>query len=131
MSLPRILVADDHRPIQERVRKLLEASCEIVGAVDNGIALIEQAQSLHPDLILLDISMPGITSIEAAHELRESESTAKVVFLSVHEQVEFVHACLVEGALGYVVKSRLNADLIPAIQKALCGCRFISKPVSR
>jgi DNA-binding NarL/FixJ family response regulator len=131
LNRPRILVADDHQPMQERVRELLQASCDIVGAVSNGIELVEQATRLRPDLIVLDISMPGITGIEAAHELRESGSTAKVVFLTVHERVEFVHACLAEGALGYVIKSRLNVDLISAIQEALYGRRFISPPVSR
>jgi len=92
---------------------------------------INQAKRLHPDLIVLDISMPGFTGIEAAHELRASGSMAKMVFLTIHERVEFVHACLAEGALGYVIKSRLNVDLIPAIQEALCGRRFISPPVSR
>jgi DNA-binding NarL/FixJ family response regulator len=131
LNLPRILIADDHQPIQGRVRELLQANYDIIGAVDNGIDLVAQAKSLHPDLIVLDISMPGITGIEAAHELKESGSTAKVVFLTVHERVEFVHACLAEGALGYVIKSRLNADLIPAIEEALAGRRFISPPVSR
>lgn len=131
MSRPRILVADDNQPIQERVRELLETSYDIVGTVGNGIALIEHAKMLHPDLIVLDISMPGITGIEAARELRESGSTAKVVFLTVHERAEFVQACMAEGALGYVIKSRLHVDLIPAIVDALSEHRFISPPVSR
>jgi DNA-binding NarL/FixJ family response regulator len=131
LNRPRILVADDHQPIQERVRELLEESYDIVGAVDNGIDLVDQAKRLHPDLVVLDISMPGITGIEAARKLRELGLTTKVVFLTVHEMVEFVHACLAEGALGYVTKSRLNMDLIPAIQEALCGRRFISPPLSR
>jgi DNA-binding NarL/FixJ family response regulator len=131
LNRPRILVADDYQPLQERVRDLLETNYDIVGVVGNGIDVVDQAKRLHPDLIVLDISMPGITGIEAAHELREWGSTAKVVFLTVHEQVEFVHACLAGGAMGYVIKSRLTADLIPAIKEALCGRRFISPPVSR
>ena len=131
MNRPRILVADDHQPVQERVREILQTSYEVIGTVGNGIELVDEAKRLRPDVIVLDISMPGMTGIEAAHELRESGSTAKVVFLTVHERVEFVHACLAEGALGYVIKSRLNVDLIPAIQEALSGHRFISPPVSR
>jgi DNA-binding NarL/FixJ family response regulator len=131
LNRPRILVADDHQPIQERVREILQTSYEVIGTVGNGIELVDEAKRLRPDVIVLDISMPGMTGIEAAHELRESGSTAKVVFLTVHERVEFVHACLAEGALGYVIKSRLNVDLIPAIQEALSGHRFISPPVSR
>jgi len=90
-----------------------------------------EAARLQPDLIVLDISMPGLTGIEAAQELREAKSTAKLIFLTVHERVEFVRACLAEGALGYVVKSRLAVDLLPAIREVLAGRRFISPPVSR
>jgi DNA-binding NarL/FixJ family response regulator len=128
---PRVLLGDDHPPIIERVIGLLESRYEIVGAVGNGADLVAEAQRLQPDLIVLDISMPGLTGIEAARQLRESGSTAKVIFLTVHERIEFVHACLAEGALGYVVKSRMAMDLIPAIRDALSGHRFISPPVSR
>jgi DNA-binding NarL/FixJ family response regulator len=128
---PRILLADDHSPIIERVKSLLQSGFDVVGSVDNGRDLVSEAARLKPDVIVLDISMPGLTGIEAARELREAGSTAKLVFLTVHERVEFVRACLAEGALGYVVKSRLPVDLLPAIHEALAGRRFISPPVSR
>ena len=131
MNRARILIADDHQTINERVRDLLQPSYDVVGAVTNGIDLVDQAMSLCPELIVLDITMPGMTGIEVAHELRDLGLTAKLVFLTVHERVEFVHACLAEGALGYVIKSRLNVDLIPAIEQALSGHRFISPPLSR
>ncbi len=131
MNRARILIADDHQPIHERVRDLLQPSYDVVGAVTNGIDLVDQAMSLCPELIVLDITMPGMTGIEVAHELRDLGLPAKLVFLTVHERVEFVHACLAEGALGYVIKSRLNVDLIPAIEQALSGHRFISPPLSR
>lgn len=128
MNRPRILLADDHQPIQDRVRELLRSSYDVVGAVSNGTELVDHAKKLRPDVVVLDISMPGITGIEALHELRESGSTARVVFLTAHERAEFVHACMTEGALGYVIKSRLNLDLVAAIQEALSGRRFISPP---
>ena len=131
LNQPRVLLADDHHPIIERVTVLLQSTFEIVGAVGNGTDLISEALRLQPDLIVLDISMPGLTGIEAARQLREAGSTARFVFLTVHERVEFVHACLAEGALGYVVKSRLAVDLVPAMREALSGRRFISPPVSR
>lgn len=115
----------------ERVRALLEVDFEVVGDVGNGKDLVSEATRLQPDIILLDISMPGITGIEAAHELRQCGSESKFVFLSVHERIEFVHACLAEGALGYVVKSRITLDLVTALREALAGRRFISPPVSR
>jgi DNA-binding NarL/FixJ family response regulator len=130
-SQARILLADDHAPIIERVKLLLEPGFDVVGSVNNGADLVSEAARLQPDLIVLDISMPGMTGIQAAQELREAGSKAKLVFLTIHERVEFVHACLAEGALGYVVKSRLAVDLLAAIHEALAGRRFISPPVSR
>lgn len=128
---PRILLADDHSPVVERVTSLLQSRFDVVGSVDNGLDLVSEAARLQPDVIVLDISMPGLTGIEAAQELRKARSTARLIFLTVHERVEFVRACLAEGALGYVVKSRLTVDLVPAIDDALAGRRFISPPVSR
>jgi CheY-like chemotaxis protein len=131
LKRPRILLADDHGPMIERVKALLQPDFEIIGDVGTGPDLVSQAGRLQPDIIVLDITMPGLTGIEAAHELREAGSAAKFVFLTVHERVEFVHACFAEGALGYVVKSRIAIDLVPAIVDALAGRRFISPPVSR
>jgi DNA-binding NarL/FixJ family response regulator len=131
LKRPRTLLADDHGPIIQRVRALLQTDYDVVGDVDNGADLVSEAERLNPDVIVLDISMPGLTGIQAAHELRESGSEAKFVFLTVHERAEFVRACVAEGALGYVVKSRIAVDLIPAIADALAGRRFISPPVPR
>lgn len=131
MNRPRILLADDHASMIERVKALLKADFEVVGSVNNGKDLVSEARRLQPDVILLDISMPGITGIEAARELRQNGAKARFVFLTVHERVEFVHACLAEGALGYVIKSRVAVDLVMALREALSGRRFISLPVSR
>ena len=131
MDRPRILLADDHRLIIERVLSLLESKFEVVGVVDNGEDLLTEARRLEPDVIVLDIAMPVLTGIEAAHELRESGSKVRLVFLTVHEEASFLRACLAEGGLGYVTKSRLRTDLIPAIHSALSDCRFISPQVPR
>jgi CheY-like chemotaxis protein len=131
LKRPRVLLADDHAPMIERAKALLEADFEIVGTVDNGKDLVSEATRLQPDIVLLDISMPGLTGIEAAHELGQNGTKAKFVFLTVHERIEFVRACLAEGALGYVVKSRIASDLVAALREALSGRRFISPPVSR
>ncbi len=81
---------------------------------------------LNPDVIVADISMPALSGLDAAHQLREIGSTAKLVFLTIHDEQEFVDACLEEGALGYVVKSHMKRDVIPAIHAALAGRSFIS-----
>ncbi len=131
MNRPRVLLADDHSSVIERVSELLQAEFEVVGAVTNGKELVFESARLRPDVIVLDISMPELSGIEAAHELRSLGSTARIVFLTVQTRVEFVRACLAEGALGYVTKSRLATDLVPAIQDALSGHQFISPPISR
>ncbi len=122
----RVLLADDYPPLLESVAALLRSSFDVVGTACNGEDLISQAMRLHPDVIVADITMPVLTGIEAAHQLREAGSGAKFVFLTVHPEDAFVQACQAEGALGYVVKSRMKADLIPAINAALNGQSYVS-----
>jgi len=126
LTRPRILLADDHQVLLQRVVGLLRAAFEVVGTADCGRQLIAEAMRLGPDVIVADISMPDLSGIEAVHQLRHMGSTAKVVFLTVHADDEFVSACLAEGALGYVVKAHMKTDLIPAINAALSGQSFIS-----
>ncbi|HXY07242.1 MAG TPA: response regulator transcription factor [Terriglobales bacterium] len=125
---PTILLADDHSMVLERVRSLLR-NFHVVGTANNGRDLVHEALRLQPDIIISDITMPILTGIEAAHELREAGSTSKFVFLTVHKQPAFLHACFAEGALGYVAKSHLGTDLVPAISKVLSGHRFISPSI--
>jgi len=122
----RILLADDHPRILEMVASLLEPAFQIVGRVGNGQALIEAAAQLKPDAIVTDISMPVLNGIEAANQLKESGSTSKLVFLTVHTDPDFVRACFAAGALAFVCKPRMSIDLLPAIQQALAGRTFVS-----
>lgn len=94
--------------------------------VHNGRELITEAVRLNPDVIVVDISMPELDGIQAVHQLREKGSTAKLVFLTIHWEDEFVRACFAEGALGYVLKARMRSDLIPAINAALSNQSFVS-----
>lgn len=126
MNRPRILLADDHRAVLERVRKLLQSLFEVVGSARTGREMVSEAMRLSPDVIVADISMPDLSGIEAAQELRKKGSVAKLVFLTIHASDEFVDACVAEGALGYVVKAHMKTDLIPAINAALSGQSFIS-----
>ena len=126
MPRPRVLLADDHQPVLERVALLLEAEFDVVGVANDGRTLVNEAIRLEPDLIVLDIAMPVLSGIEAAHELQEARSRAKLVFLTVHQSPAFVRGCFAEGGLGYVTKSRMITDLIPAIHEALAERHFIS-----
>jgi DNA-binding NarL/FixJ family response regulator len=130
LERPRILLADDHHPLLNRVITLLKSEFEVVGSVSDGRALVREALRLQPDVIVLDITMPILTGIEAARELHEAGSKAKLVFLTVHQSLSFVRECFAEGGLGYVTKSRLVTDLVPAITEALSNRRFVSPSVS-
>jgi len=122
----RILLADDHRELLELTRGLLEPTFDVVGCVEDGESLVEAAGNLHPDVIVTDISMPKLDGIEAANRLRESGSTSKIVFLTVHADADFVQAALKTGALAYVSKLRINTDLVVAIGETVAGRMFVS-----
>lgn len=126
MARARILLADDHKEIRDRAVRLLEPEFEVVGTVADGNALVKASAQLKPDVCVLDISMPGLGGIEAAIKLRENGSQARIVFLTVNEDSDFVRAALRTGALGYVVKSRMASDLCPAINGAIRGRLFVS-----
>lgn len=131
LERPRVLLADDHGPVLDRVVSLLRSNFEVVGAVNDGQTLVNEAKRLQPDVIVLDISMPILTGIEAADELRKAGSRAKLIFLTVHQDAAFVSECFAQGGLGYVIKERMATDLIPAINEAMYGHRFVSPPVRR
>lgn len=122
----RVLLVDDSQPILACVRAALTPACVVVGAVTDGLSALTAAAALRPDVIVLDISMPGISGLQAACALRAQGSTAAIVFLTVHDDAQFVEAAMQSGALGYVVKPRLSTDLLYAVQEARAGRRFVS-----
>jgi len=121
-----ILLADDHRYLLEVIRALLEPTFSVVGCVEDGESLVEAASKLQPNVIVTDISMPKLNGMDAANRLRESGSSSKIVFLTVHAEPDFVEAALKTGALAYVSKFRINSDLLVAIDEALAGRIFVS-----
>lgn len=130
MARVRILLADDHKAMRERVVHLLEDEFEVLGALEDGQAVVNAALELKPDVCLIDISMPILNGIEVANELKQDGSTAKIIFLTIHEDPDFVQAALNTGASGYVVKSRIASDLLTAVRDVLAGRKFVSPPLS-
>jgi CheY-like chemotaxis protein len=125
-DMARVLLVDDNEEMLSRAAAALAAGCIVVGAVKDGPAALKAAVALHPDVVVLDIGMAGMNGFEVAARLRESGSTAEVVFFSVHEDEEFIAAAKAVGGIGYVVKPRLAADLLPAVREAKAHRPFVS-----
>jgi DNA-binding NarL/FixJ family response regulator len=131
LSKASVLLADDHPQFPEIEERLLEPEFKVVGKVGDGQALFQLAMRLRPDVIVTDISMPILNGIEAAERLKESGCDSRVIFLTVHCDCDFIRRCISTGAFGYVVKSRIASELIPAIRGALAGNIFVSRDLIR
>ena len=129
MHTARILLADDHKEMRDSVKSYLEGEFNVIGVFADGRALLEAAAELDPDVCLLDISMPVLNGIEVATQLKEQGSRAKVIFLTIHEDMDFAQAALKTGASGYVIKRRMASDLQRAVKEALAGRIFISSSI--
>jgi DNA-binding NarL/FixJ family response regulator len=127
MRPKRVLVADDLESVRSAVGELLRGSFEVVAMVSDGKAALDAVLALKPDLIVLDISMPGLSGLDVAKELKSRANRTKIVFLTVHEDSRIVAACLSAGASAYVVKELMASDLIPAMNEALAGRVFVSR----
>lgn len=126
MTRARILVADDHELMRESVVHVLRPEFEVLEAVADGQALLDAAARWNPDVCVVDISMPIMSGIEAAAQLRERGSIAKVIFLTIQDDKDFVEEAIKAGAKGYVVKAHMAADLLVAVREVLAGRTFIS-----
>jgi DNA-binding NarL/FixJ family response regulator len=123
---PRVLLADDHRAILDYLCELLAADFDVVGMVGDGQGVLTATAELEPEVVVLDISMPVLSGLEAAAHLAGVPRPPRVVFLTVHEDAEFLEAAMSAGALGYVVKRRMGSDIAAAIRDALAGRIFVS-----
>jgi DNA-binding NarL/FixJ family response regulator len=125
----RVLLADDQPAILAHVARILGETYDIVGTVGDGLCLLESAARLDPDVIVLDITMPGIDGFGAARSLKRAGCRSRLVVLTVHEDPDFALEALSLGADAYVVKSRLASDLVSAIHEAVAGRKFVSPTV--
>ena len=126
MDRPRVLIADDHQGLLDRVVRLLSGRCDVVGTATDGCALLDQVNRLQPDVIILDISMPGKTGLQAARLLSNSRSNARIVFVSIISEDAVVSAAFKCGASGYVLKDHAAEDLMPAVRAVAGGQTYLS-----
>ena len=128
MHSTTILLGDDNSAVLDVVGEMLEKekSYKVVGAISDGRIVVREYLRLRPDVIILDISMADVSGIDIAHELRDSGCCAKIIFLTVHEDSDYMNAGMGAGGSAYVVKSRLNQDLLSAIKAVLSNKLFVS-----
>jgi DNA-binding NarL/FixJ family response regulator len=128
-SQVRILLVDDNTAILNHVTTMLETDYQIVGTVRDENSVGTEVEKLEPDLIVLDISLGTRSGIEIAGHLREQGYAGEIVFLTVHEDPDFVSAAIGAGGRGYVIKSRMNVDLKLAVKSVLSHRIFVSPPL--
>lgn len=126
---PRALLADDHSMMLAGLRKLMEDSCDVVGTVGDGRALVEAAQRLKPDLIILDIAMPLLNGIDAARQIKRLCPDAKLIFLTMQTSPTYATEALEAGASGYLLKHSAPVELPLAIDAALRGQRYLTPSI--
>jgi DNA-binding NarL/FixJ family response regulator len=131
MLRPRILLGDDHSLVLEGIKRLLEDDFEVVGSADDGATLVREAARLHPNLILLDISMPILNGIDAAREIKRELPEAKLIFISMHANSIYVRKALEVGASAYVLKSGASEELKKAIATVRAGNTYLSPGLDR
>jgi len=129
----RILIADDHAVVRSGVRALLagDPELEFVGEAGDGEETLRLAATLHPDLVLLDISMPPGSGIAIARRLKEADPKLTVLFLTMHEDEALMHEALRAGAAGYVIKRAEESEILQAIHVAMRGDIYVHPAMTR
>ena len=130
MSRPTVLLAEDHAGLAQSLCILLQDDFEIVGSVTDGLALIEAARRLRPELIVADIQMPGMNGLEALRQLRTNGDEVRVIFLTAHYDVELAAHAIRTGAAGFVLKGAAE-ELLTAIGEVLQGRIYLSPLLSK
>jgi DNA-binding NarL/FixJ family response regulator len=129
LSSIRILITDDYEEWRRQVRRVLEARPEwqVISEASDGLEAVQKAQELKPEIILLDIGLPKMNGIEAARQIRRYSLNSRIVFLSQQNDLDIVRAALSTGALGYVCKTDVHSELLPAMDATLRGKQFVSR----
>lgn len=128
----RIVIADDHALVRDgiRARLELEESIEIVAEAEDGFQAIEKARNFQPDILMLDISMPKCNGLEAAEQIHTVSPSSRILFLSMHDNPEYVRAAVKSGASGFLLKDIGAIDMVKAIQTISQGGYYFSKNIS-
>ena len=133
MTTVRVLLADDHTLVRAGLRKLLESipGMEVVGEAGDGLQLLEMVEKLQPQVVLMDIAMPGLNGLEATGRLIKAWPSTRVLILSMHQNAEYVRQALRQGAVAYLLKDAAPMELEWALAAVLRGETYLSPAVSK
>lgn len=123
---PKVLIADDHQLFTEGLRSVLESSFRVIGTASDGRELVELAERLRPDVVITDITMPGLNGIEAVRRIKQGNPRIQAVLLTMHVDPMYAEEAFTAGASAYVLKHTPGSELIQAIRDALSGRSYIS-----
>jgi DNA-binding NarL/FixJ family response regulator len=126
MSLFRLLLADGNETVLPSVQRILEPHFEIVGIVRDGLSLVAAAQKLNPDIMVVDVFMPGMRGVEAARQVKKHHLKGSIIFLTVPQGWTLAEEARAMDAMGYILKSSADRDLVLAVQETLQGRFFLS-----
>jgi two-component system, NarL family, response regulator NreC len=124
MNAPRLIIVDDSDLMRQVIERVLNSEYEVVASVADGETAITAAARHAPELVLLDISMPGINGIEAAPLIKRASPVTLIIFVSEHKEESYIDAAFSAGGSGYVVKSKMMSELLPAIDSVLAGGEY-------
>lgn len=127
--MSRIIIADDHLIVAQGIAGLLKAEHQILAIAKDGEELIELVKKHDPELVITDISMPGMTGIAAVAALKRIKKDLRVICLTMHDEQEYAEGAIAAGALGYVLKHEATDDLVDAVNCVLAGKQYLSKSV--
>lgn len=126
MTLPRVLIVDDHQLFADGVAELLRGRCDVVGSVGDGSLLQEAAERLKPDVVLLDVSMPKMSGLEALARLNPARAGCKVIMLTMYRDARLATEALKAGALGFALKESTGDELLTALDAVLQGQTYLT-----
>jgi DNA-binding NarL/FixJ family response regulator len=128
----RILLADDHAIVRQGLRSLLEKEpdIEVVGEAENGREAMQLVRELQPDMVIMDITMPGLNGIDTTHEIVSEFPKVKVIALSIHSHKQFITGMLKAGASGYILKECLFGEFVQAIRNVAAGGTYLSPKIT-
>lgn len=130
MTRPRVMLADDHTLLLDAFRKLLADDCDVVGTATNGQELLEGVERLHPDIVVVDISMPLLNGLDAARRLKQMHPDVRILFLTMNEDPDLAAEAFRAGASGYLLKRSAASELMLAIRETMNRRSYVTPLVT-